>query len=181
MPSATPTSGRVTAPDIDEEVLREPIAHEDPVEEPEPRDPAAPLSKDEGRSALELMLSTEPPPLPREPYKVARLNMTVTLRGLTEKELEDIARRCERRPTKEERERGVIGMQRDNVRFQRLCVVEAMIDPDLAHPQLRERFGPTPEHVLQRWFLAGEIAQMSDFVTDLSGWSDEAVVRAGKF
>lgn len=118
------------------------------------------------------------PPLPVDKDGVA--HFIVKVRALHESELEGIGRRAEREPTREQKEQGVRGKVRDMNRFQRLVFTESIMTPNLADPRLLKRDGPTPEHVVSRWFLQGEIDNAADVVTDISGWSAEAVKRVGK-
>lgn len=172
--------GTVEELDLDVEVP-EPIAAE--IIEPESDeyvDPGRDLSPTEAKSALEAMLSSQPQDAPIESYTVARLGFDVTLRGLSEREIDQVGRRSERPPTKSERARGIIAGQRDPARFNLLLVSEALIDPDLTNRELLSRDGPNPADVVRKWFLPGEIIQLADTVMDLSGYSEEAITRAKK-
>lgn len=151
------------------------LADEGPAAKDEPE-----LAPEEAQSALDAMLSSEPPSNPVESYKVSRLGITLKLRGVSEQEIDVVGRRAERQPTKAERARGIFAPQRDSARFNLLLSTVGMVDPDLNDSALRQKFGPRPEDVVRRWFLPGEIIQMADVIMDLSGYGDEAVVKAGK-
>jgi hypothetical protein len=153
------------------------------------------LPEFEAESELEAMLAVEPPTVAeitetvRMPELARRLSkkagrrlpeFKVTLRALTEKELEQCSERAQRDPTAVEKEGGARGKVRDPGRFNRLVVAEAIVSPDFTHPALLKRDGPTPEHAVMRWFLTGEIDRLSDVATDISGYSLEAVRRVGK-
>lgn len=153
---------------------------EDYAYEDEAADPNAPMTDDEARSALDVMLSSAPQEMPTEKTVISRLKLTVTLRGVTERQIDAIGKRSERQPTKSERARGIFSTQRDGAKFNLLLVAEGLEDPDLTNRELLARFGPRPEDVVKQWFLPGEIVQMADVVMDLSGYSEEAVTRAGK-
>ena len=155
------------------------------------------LSESEAASALDLMLSTDAPPLPESRFNMedlaARLKkmelpvpedeegvaqFIIELRGLSERELADLDERARRPPTAQEREEGMSGRVRDQNRYFRLIVVESMIEPDLSNERLLSEHGPTAEHVVMRWFLPGEITFIAQRVMQLSGWSDNALVAA---
>jgi hypothetical protein len=184
MPSTTKQDSLDTAatdgrfPD-EEQVLAELEAEESSVDAgPSEEEPA--MSPQEAQSALDAMLSSEPPSTPVEPYTVTRLGMTLKLRGVSEQEIDVVGRRSERQPTKSERARGIFAPQRDSARFNLLLTATGMVDPDLTDSMLQGKFGPRPEDIVRKWFLPGEIIQMADQIMDLSGYGDEAVVRAGK-
>jgi hypothetical protein len=143
-------------------------------------DPNAELPTEVAESALETMLSSTPQDAPQEKFVVKRLKFTVTLQGISERAIDTVGRRSERAPTKSERARGIFANQRDASRFNLLLVAEGMVDPELTNPQLLAKYGPRPEDVVKTWFLPGEIVQMADTVMDLSGYGEEAVVRAKK-
>jgi hypothetical protein len=152
-----------------------------------PADDEETLPPAEAAASLDLMLSAEDvPPPPTEVFEMAELaarlgaeSFTVELRALSEPELEAIGRRSERRPTAEERERGVL-RPRDMSIMWATTVSEAMVTPDLTNSSLLQKYGPTPRHVVQRWFLPGEIQKLAEAVTDLTGWSEGSVARAKK-
>lgn len=144
------------------------------------------LSPREATDALDLMLRSDPPEFPTERINMVKLaermgveEFWIELRGLSEPELEQVGRRSERKPTKEEREAGQT-RPRDLQRLFALTVAEAMIEPDLRDARMLQAHGPTPLHVVQRWFLPGEIQQLQEVVSELSGFGGEAVERAKK-
>jgi hypothetical protein len=139
-----------------------------------------PIEPHEAQSALDAMLTSEPQQAPSERYILKRLGFTVTLTGISEREIDQIGRRSERQPSRSEKARGLVTAQRDIAKFNLLLVASGMTDPDLSHAELRAKYGQRPEDIVQAWFLPGEIVQMADMVMDLSGYSDEAVVRAKK-
>lgn len=199
MESSVANSGHVTAPgfddddhvDVDLDPGDIPLGErfDDEQLSPERREARA-------ASALQRMLSTEPKPLDHERFKVGRLSpegeapdeitpdsFVVTLRGLDERELKEISRRSMRPSTKAEREAGAGPRVRDPDTGNVLTVATALMDPDLSgstpeSQALLSQQGPGPEHVIRRWFAPGEIQQMADRAMELSGWSDEALVRA---
>lgn len=165
-------NGATTPPD---EALREPTF------QPPPPDvakaPAAQLDEQEASSLLHYMLSAEPAGLPEESFTLERLGFDVKLRALNEKEIQQIEHRARRPATREEKDQG-LAFARDPHRGNVLAVATAMVDPDLRNPELLGKHGPNPEHVVQRWFLPGEITRMGDKIMDLSGYAETAVVRA---
>lgn len=138
------------------------------------------MTPEAAQSALDRMLSSAPDPAPEEKFVISRLKMTVTLCGVSERDIDIIGRRCERPPTRAEKARGIVTTQRDVQKFNLLLTTAGMRDPDLNDQRLRERYGNQPEMIVQTWFLPGEIVQMADKVMDLSGYSDDAVVQAKK-
>ena len=139
----------------------------------------------QANNALASMLSTAPPPLPVGTFDMKELaermkveSFPVKLRGLTDNELEKISDRSTKPPTKEQRKMGMTIGRPDQQRMKRLIVATAMVEPPLDNPQLLEKYGPSSEHVVMRWFLSGEIDQLCEAVNDMSGFSAGAVERA---
>jgi hypothetical protein len=163
--------------DLDEQEFNEETEEEQPEFQ---LDPDAELPQEVATSALEAMLSSAPKDAPREKFTVKRLKFNVELQGISERQIDQIGRRSERAPTKSERARGIFTTQRDASRFNLLLVAEGLVDPDLTNRELQAKFGPRPEDIVKTWFLPGEIVQMADVVMDLSGYGEEAVVRAKK-
>jgi hypothetical protein len=104
----------------------------------------------------------------------------LVVRGLGEKEYEVLGERAERKPTKKEREAGITGKIVDRPRLKRLMVLEATISPSWHDPGLMAKYGPMAEHVIQRWLMPGEVDQVSDVITNLSGWGEGALERVKK-
>lgn len=177
-------SGTVTGPEDPTQVLREPGLGDPPElpngDPPNGASPTADLTPEQAGSLLDLMLDSNPPELPEDSFRIDRLNSVVRLRALSEAELEQIGERSMRQPTRVERDQGLSTRVRDQQKLQVLTVSEAMVEPNLRDGRVLSRHGPRPEDVVIKWFLPGEIMKMSDFITDLSGWSDTAVTRAGK-
>lgn len=139
----------------------------------------------QANDALASMLATEPPPLPTEVVEMKDLaermgieQFSVQIRGLNDKELEQVSERATKPPTKAQRKMGMTSGAPDQSRMKRLIVEKAMISPDLTNAALLEKYGPTGEHVIQRWFLSGEIDQLCEAVNDLSGFGAGAVERS---
>jgi len=140
------------------------------------------------------MLSVKPPDVEHADIEVTRLTrhfqdagvwpkdrpFLFKLRGLGEAEFKNLVEQSERDPTRKEREDGARGPIRDMDKLNMLMLTRAMVRPSLTDPGLLSRCGPTPERVIQSWFAAGEIAQLAGQVNNLSGWGEDAVVRAKK-
>ena len=148
---------------------------------PESGDPTPKQAND----ALASMLSSEPPPLPTESFDMKDLaermglaEFKVTLRGLNDPELERIGNQSSKPPTKDQRKMGITTGAPDMPRMKRLIVAAGMVSPALGNPALLTKYGPHPEHVVQRWFLTGEIDNLSEKINELSGYSAGAVERA---
>ena len=168
-----------------------------PRRDPNEMDPAA------AHSALQLMLSSEPPPTESDIVKLARLtehfqaigklptpdkeddpsdlrfHFWIRVRGVDDSEFERLEERAMRDPRPEERrENPNLGKIRDGQKFNRLLLVEAIIEPDFHRPEWQQ-YG-SPENVISRWLVPGEIQRLAGVVMDLSGWSSGAVERARK-
>jgi vacuolar-type H+-ATPase subunit I/STV1 len=131
------------------------------------------------------MLSTQPPPLPTEIVEMKALaermgieRFDVQIRGLNDSELEQISERATKEPTKAQRKMGMSRGAPDFTRQKRLIVATAMMVPNLKNPELLDKYGPRDEDVVQKWFLSGEIDQLSEAVNDMSGYGAGAVERA---
>lgn len=140
------------------------------------------LDPTQAANLLDLLLSPEGPPDPPSITLVVNrpdgsFNVRVRLRGLSEREIESIGDRCWRDSTPRERKQGAGDQQRDMNRVMRLQVATAMIEPNLQDSRVLAAHGPTVEDVVQKWFLPGEIDQLSDKVIELSGWGQEALRR----
>lgn len=162
---------------VDEETARA-AAHDGLPETGEP-------THRQANDALASMLSAEPPPLPTETFEMKDLAermgveaFVVQLRGLKEVEIVQCGERAVKPPTKQQKKLGLSNGGPDNARMKRLLVAQAMVNPDLTNAALLEKHGPTSEHVIQRWFLPGEIDQLSEAVNDMSGYGAGAVERA---
>lgn len=140
----------------------------------------------EANDALASMLAAEgPPPVTTETVDMPELakrmgieSFSVTLRGLSDPELQQCSDRAVKPPTKQQRKLGMTQGGPDPARLKRLLIAVATIDPNLSDQRLLERYGPTTEHVVQRWFLPGEIDALSEVVNDLTGYGGGAVERA---
>jgi hypothetical protein len=102
----------------------------------------------------------------------------VTLRGLGEDEYVQIEKNCRRKSTKQEKIIGAGDYLTDQSMVKRISVIRSMLKPDMTDKRLASKETPTPHHVIQKWFLAGEIDQLMQVVTDISGWADGALERA---
>jgi hypothetical protein len=134
-------------------------------------------------SFLDLALSAEKvPDMPTRRLRVARpdgsLNVIITLVGLDDTDRDGIRDRCFRKSTDREKEMGAQLWTIDMKKVRRLEIAEAA--PEVRDPRVLQKWGPTPEHVVGRWFLPGEIEALQEHVMVLSGYGDDAVTLAGK-
>lgn len=105
--------------------------------------------------------------VPQKTVHIKRLDIDVTLRALTGDEIFKIRDRCTIR-----NKTGV--EQFDNGKFNSLLVATAIIKPDLKNKKLLEAYNViTPEELVKKLFLAGELIQLVDIVLDLSGYNEE--------
>lgn len=134
---------------------------------------------------LDVLLSAEAPPAPpTEEVVISRpdgsLHVRLTIRGLLDPELETIGDRAWRNSTARERKLGAGDQVRDMTRMKALTVAEAIVVPNLADSTVLTKFGPTPEHVVRKWFLPGEIEGLAEKINDLSGYGEDSVTKMGK-
>ena len=108
-----------------------------------------------------------------------QFHFSVTLRGLSDAEFEQLGERALREPTKDEEKLGQFAKVRDPQRMNLLMVAQAMENPNLRAGELLSAYG-RPEEIVRRWFAPGEIMQLASWVNDLSGWGNAAVERARK-
>lgn len=106
--------------------------------------------------------------VPERTAVISRLEVPVTLRGLTGEEVFSIQARC----TSHEERGGRVVERLDQERFNAALVVAATVRPNWGDPKLLERYGATgPEEVVEKLLLAGELAALADAVLDLSGFN----------
>ena len=145
----------------------------------------------DGASTLDFFLGANPEEALTKDYEVKRLGLTFTMRSITDEALQTCMKRSEKRQTKMEKQRGM-APERDMGKMESLVIVEACVeikrdlgegkyaDPVvLTDEALLAKWGPRPEDVVNQWLLPGEKSQLADLITDLAGYSANAVVEAG--
>ena len=145
----------------------------------------------DGASTLDFFLGANPEEGLTKDYEVKRLGVPFTMRSITDEALQTCMKRSEKRQTKMEKQRGM-APERDMGKMESLVIVEACVeikrdlgegkyaDPVvLTDEALLAKWGPRPEDVVNQWLLPGEKSQLADLITDLAGYSANAVVEAG--
>ncbi|GAA0115739.1 phage tail assembly chaperone [Clostridium senegalense] len=115
-----------------------------------------------------LMGATE---IPTGTYIIERVGIPVTLKGLSEKEINRIRKEC----TYTVKERG--GKRRkelDSEEFNAALIESATVKPNWNNEKLLEGLKASDgRQVIKKKFLAGETSNLADKVLELSGFDDE--------
>lgn len=100
-----------------------------------------------------------------------RLGIPVTLKGLTNKQVYRLKEKC----TNTVKDgHGRTERELDTADFNVALVVAATVKPNWADPKLLSKFvASSGEEVIKRLLLAGEIANLSDKVMEVSGFNTE--------
>ncbi|MFX4261039.1 phage tail assembly chaperone [Pelotomaculum propionicicum] len=115
---------------------------------------------------LQRLLETDT--VPERTVVVPRLNIPVTLRGLTGKQVFSIRERCSERNER----RGRVTERLDEEQFNVALIATATVKPDWGNQKLINKFNASgPEEVIKRILLAGELSALSNIVLDLSGFN----------
>lgn len=114
-----------------------------------------------------LLESTE---VPERTYAVERLGIPVTLKGLSEKEIQRIRREC----TVERKHRGQRTKELNDEEFNAAIIEAATVSPNWGDKKLLSTFRlSSGREVIKRKLLAGEMMALADKVMELSGFDDE--------
>lgn len=106
--------------------------------------------------------------VPERTVLIPRLNIPVTLKGLTGKQVFTIRERCSERNER----RGRVTERLDEEQFNVALIATATVKPDWGNQKLVSKFNASgPEEVIKRIFLAGELSALSNMVLDLSGFN----------
>ena len=117
---------------------------------------------------LQRMLSVDA--APERTVSLKRIGIPVTIKGLTGKQVFTIRERCTI-TVKEKRGRS---RELDEEAFNGALIAAATVKPNWGDPKLLAKFrASSPEEVIKRLLLAGEIAQLGDLVLDLSEFNTE--------
>jgi len=129
-------------------------------------------------NVLDLLLSVEPD-------KVIKPSKKVELKRLSELTGEAVIFTCEALTAgefDEIQERATSVDKRGNLKnfdvneIQLMTVLKGVKNPDLKSKDLREKFGvPTPNEVVSKLLLPGEITKLYNIISDLSGFGDAAI------
>lgn len=106
-------------------------------------------------------------------------DLDLQLRSLTDREFKSAAEEASS-PTSGNRENrrvgGGGGNETDQALMMRLIVAKAIKSPDFNAPEvLKAHSVQRAEQVVHKLLLPGEISLLAEYVTDLSGWNDNAV------
>ncbi|KLU74278.1 MULTISPECIES: phage tail assembly chaperone [Clostridium] len=113
----------------------------------------------------------EPTSVPESTYRIRRLGIPITLKGLSEKEINRIKKEC----TYSRKERGGRRIKElDDEEFNAALIEAATVTPDWNNPKLLDALKASDgRQVIKKKFLAGETSAMGDKVLELSGFDDE--------
>ncbi|EGO86264.1 hypothetical protein G8S49_11090 [Clostridium botulinum C] len=112
----------------------------------------------------------EPTSVPESTYLIGRLGIPVTLKGLSEKEINRIKKEC----TYTRKERGKRIKELDDEEFNAALIEAATVTPNWNNPKLLDALKASDgRQVIKKKFLAGETSSMGDKVLELSGFDDE--------
>lgn len=112
----------------------------------------------------------EPTEVPERTYALDRLGIHVTLKGLSEKEIQRIRREC----TVTIKTRGGRSKELNEEEFNAALIEKATTMPDWSNKELLSSLGlSSGREVIKRRLLAGEMVALGDKVMELSGFDDE--------
>lgn len=112
----------------------------------------------------------EPTEVPERTYALDRLEIQVTLKGLSEKEIQRIKREC----TVTVKSRGGRTKELNEEEFNAALIEKATIRPNWSNKKLLDQLGlSSGREVIKRRLLAGEMVALGDKVMELSGFDDE--------
>lgn len=112
----------------------------------------------------------EPSEVPERTYIMDRLGITVTLKGLSEKEIQRLRREC----TTEKKTRGQRIKELNDEEFNAALIEKATVKPNWNDKRLLSQLGlSSGREVIKRRLLAGEMVALGDKVMELSGFDDE--------
>lgn len=113
----------------------------------------------------------EETPAPEATYALERLGIQVTLRGLSEKEVNRVRKEC----TFEKKVRGGQKIKElDNEEFNAALIEKATVTPNWNNPKLLNALKASDgRQVIKKKLLAGETAALGDKVLSLSGFDSE--------
>jgi len=113
----------------------------------------------------------EPTEVPEATYFIERLGIPVTLKGLSERDINRIKKEC----TYEIKgKRGKKTKELDDEEFNAALIEAATIKPNWNNAKLLEALKASDgSQVIRKKFLAGEISAMGDKILELSGFDED--------
>lgn len=112
----------------------------------------------------------EPTDVPERTYALDRLNIQITLKGLSEREIQRIRKEC----TTERKHRGQRVKELNEEEFNAALIEKATIKPNWNDKRLLSALSlSSGREVIKRRLLAGEMVALGDKVMELSGFDDD--------
>lgn len=112
----------------------------------------------------------EPTEVPEATYFIDRIGIPVTLKGLSEKEINRIKKQC----TYTRKERGRRIEKLDDEEFNAALIESATVSPNWNDSRLLDALKASDgKQVIKKKFLAGETSAMGDKILELSGFDEE--------
>lgn len=112
----------------------------------------------------------EPTDAPERTYAIERLGIQVTLKGLSEREIQRIRKEC----TVERKHRGNRTKELNEEEFNAALIESATIKPNWGDKRLLSSLNlSSGREVIKRRLLAGEMVALGDKVMELSGFDNE--------
>ncbi|MCT4593183.1 MAG: hypothetical protein N4A57_02765 [Anaeromicrobium sp.] len=112
----------------------------------------------------------EPTEAPEATYLIDRLGIPITLKGLSEKEINRIKREC----TYTRKERGKRVKELDDEEFNAALIEVATVKPNWNDKKLLDALKASDgRQVIRKKFLAGETSAMADKVLELSAFDND--------
>lgn len=114
-----------------------------------------------------LMVPTD---VPERTYAIERLGIQVTLKGLSEREIQRIRKEC----TVERKNRGTRIKELQEEEFNAALIEAATVKPNWGDKRLLSSLNlSSGREVIKRKLLGGEMTALGDRVMELSGYDDE--------
>lgn len=112
----------------------------------------------------------EPTDVPERTYAIDRLGIQVTLKGLSEREIQRIRKEC----TVEKKHRGNRTKELNEEEFNAALIEAATVKPNWSNKKLLSTLSlSSGREVIKRRLLGGEMTALGDKVMELSGYDDE--------
>ena len=112
----------------------------------------------------------EPTEVPERTYMIDRIGIPITLKGLSEREIQRIRREC----TIERKHRGQRIKELNEEEFNAALIEAATVSPNWSDKRLLSNLKlSSGKEVIKRKLLAGEMMALADKVMELSGFDDE--------
>lgn len=112
----------------------------------------------------------EPTDVPERIYAIDRLGIQVTLKGLSEREIQRLRKEC----TTERKVRGQRVKELNETEFNAALIEKATIKPNWSDKRLLSTYNlSSGREFIRRKLLAGELLALGDRVMELSGFDDD--------